>query len=231
MPDPYLAMAPKRANSKKDVSGRSGDAEKKKASLAAKDATASKSAASKASAAQKASLDHTPDATDADRAVAANLDQRSCKQRRLARRDTEEQVDRVKKKHLDQYDPFILSSIRGNTGRQTIDEYIADAIRDKKEFKGYLGSKFWLDFFKEFDVGRDMFNGMILPTVDEECDPDLYEAVYMVQHPDPTKRSVPHFVNWLDFKDASNLNELCGMCIETCASPIIANKKTLGSCR
>ena len=136
---------------------------------------------------------------EASRAVACNLtgnrtegSAADAKKRRLARRDTTDQVQRIRAKKLSiQHDDILLDSVQGKTTGLSVDAYIAAEVRTKKIQDGNVSASFWKVFYKEFDLCVNRFTRMRVPSHKaEDADPMLMEAILLAQSKNPINKIV-----------------------------------------
>ena len=103
----------------------------------------------------------------------------SQKLRRVDRRDTEAQVDRVIQSRL--APQFPIEAINGvvNAKGEHVRTFIARHIRENRGSQRYLTSKFSTEYFAEFDLQVCMLNCMPQPCLEEEVDEQIVFALML----------------------------------------------------
>ena len=189
-------MAPKRKQAAQRGAGRGTKA-------ARYDAAASPAASSSAGA--SSSLP-TPAQVESSQAVA------SANKRRLARRDTDEQVERIISDRLLSKYPADVVHGSVSKGGETVQQYLSKAVRDNKGSQKKLSSKFWVEFFKDFDMQVNPIKNLPEPTsLTETVDPALVAAMKIAHHENPAVRSSDPFERHLEICAAPNYKEYYGM--------------------
>ena len=156
----------------------------------------------------------------------------ACKRRRrLCRSDTDVAVEEKIESRLKGYNRMSIDTAVGNTTGQSVAAYLADKTRANRSTKSRANSKFWTDFFEEFDLYGDVFTDMA--TQDEAagegndiCDAIL-EGIRMAHHKNPAYRSVETFSSELEYIEDASLAELKFMVEASRQSPIVVRKHSL----
>ena len=135
----------------------------------------------------------------------------SQKLRRVDRRDTEAQVDRVIQSRL--APQFPIEAINGvvNARGEHVRTFIARHIRENRGSQRYLTSKFWTEFFTEFDLHVCMLNSMPQPGVEEDVDEQIVSALKVAHSDNPSKRSVEPVERLLETMRKPNYTEFYGL--------------------
>ena len=182
-------MAPKVAKPPKD---------KKKIKATAEAKAFTKSTAKKESAQKRsqAVLDADVDVIDADKDMT---------KRRLDRRDTEDQIDRiVQRKLLPKFPKEIISGAVAADG-STPRGMIADEIRRTRTKGEHLKQEFWARFFVKHPLHRGVIALLPMPPDDQEVRHGVTEAIAPLKNKNPVCRQADHISQYLSL--ATDLNE------------------------
>jgi hypothetical protein len=133
------------------------------------------------------------------------------KRRRVERRDTEDQVERVIATRL--LPQFRLEDVNGivSAAGEHIRPYLARHIHDNKSGAKYLTSRFWTQFFKVFDLKVQGLSGVPEPQTEEEVSDALTRAMQTAHHDNPAQRSVEPLERLLETMLKPNYLEFFGL--------------------
>ena len=151
----------------------------------------------------------------------------SHKLRRVDRRDTEAQVDRVIQSRL--APQFPIEAINGvvNAKGEHVRTFIARHIRENRGSQRYLTSKFWTEFFAEFDLQVCMLNCMPQPCLEEEVDEQIVSALKVAHSDNPSKRSVEPIERLLETMRKPNYTEFYGLVAASQEAPTMTRHSSL----
>ena len=141
------------------------------------------------------------------------------------RRDEVDQGKRAIERKLVGYDQVVVNTIVGKTLKLPVLDYIIREFRARKYSKSRLATRFWTEFFREYDLGAVLFS--TLPECDEDCDADetLVAALEIANEGNPTKRSEQQFLRYVEYlQQPAELAALTGMIRNSLPNEFITQK-------
>ena len=169
--------------------------------------------------------------TKAKQEVTSSSDEASQQEgtsRRLDRRDTDEQARRaVKHKLLGEYS---LEAINGcvNAKGEHVKAYIARHVRANKKQKKYLSSRFWVKFFKEFDLVGHSRLELPEPEEGEEIEEAMFRPALEAAHSgNPAARTVEPMERLLAVMRHPSYTMYFGLIMASQESPTMSRQKSL----
>lgn len=150
------------------------------------------------------------------------------KNRRLERRDTESQVERVVQGRLGKQ--FTIEAINGvvNDKGEHVREYIARHIRENRSSAKYLSSRFWTTFFSEFDLQVKVLGDLPEPPDPDEAVDDRWLKALKIAHNDnPSKRTVEPIERLLETMQKPNYTELYGLILSSQEAPTMCRASSV----
>jgi len=131
------------------------------------------------------------------------------KRRQLERRDTDDQVERIRERKLPQVAVEVLKTKENAKGIKA-KEYIAMELRAKRKTKGRLSTAFWVRFWEEYDFAEDIAGAMPEPP-DEPVDDELLEAIGDARCDDPAHRTPTTLTRLLEHAGLMNERSWFGL--------------------
>lgn len=169
-----------------------------------------------------------PSASEAAVASRSVSPDRPLKSRRIERRDTEDQVDRLVSVRLK---PYRIETINGvvNSEGEHIRPYLARHIRVARSAGSgkYLSSKFWTQFFKEFDLKSHGIGQLPPPPQDEEINELILKALKVAHSDNPAQRSVEPIERLLETIPKPNYTEFFGLIAASQEAPTMSRATAL----
>lgn len=126
------------------------------------------------------------------------------KRRQVARRHTDEQVDRAMSGKLGHIPPAVLEG-KTNSKGLTIREYVAQAFKQASGKQGRLGSKFRCRVNEEFCLTHTSD-----PPPGEQLDSELVEMIHLCHHENPAARRTVALERYLEYCKPLNRLSLFG---------------------
>ena len=177
--------------------------------------------------AKKPEGDATPKKGGKDTSTLPSMaDTPASKRRRLERRHTEEQVNRVMKaRFYDQgYEQDYVEALRNDKG-ETIREKLLEQIHDNRGTKTHISTAFWRQIFEEFPLKVGMFAKLPFPVGD--LSKDAEDAVLIAQAENPALRSIDPWERYLERapKDISE-DEFLNLLHGAAEGPIVSRSQS-----
>ena len=141
------------------------------------------------------------------------------------RRDEVDQAQRAIDRKLCGYDQIVVNTVVGKTSRMSVSDYIIQEFRQRKYSKNRLATRFWTEFFREYDLGAQLFSK--LPDADEDYDVDdmLVVALEIANESNPIKRSEQQFLRYVEYlQKPAELPEITGMIKNSLPNEFITQK-------
>jgi hypothetical protein len=166
----------------------------------------------KATAKAAARIDQVADEAPVKRSADVPAEGQPSKSRRVERRDTDAQVDRVIQTRL--APRYRMEAINGvvNKDGEHIRPYIANHIRTNRGGTKYLTSKFWTEFFRDFDLQSDALADV--PELDCESDTvsdATLKAMSTAHNDNPAQRNVEPLERVLENAGKPSYTEFYGL--------------------
>ena len=143
---------------------------------------------------------------DANKAAAASKERR-----RLDRRNTDVQVDRILQQKL--YPRFPRELIEGTRAEDgsTPRSMIAEEVRRSKTTNNYLKTEFWTQFFLKFPFEDGLACVVPEPLGNAEIRPEVLEAIAPLHCVSPASRTAINLITYLESAEDLNERELYGI--------------------
>jgi hypothetical protein len=133
------------------------------------------------------------------------------KRRRLDRRSTDDQVDRIIDRKLAKKYPKELIDGSVATDGTTPRQMIADEVRNTKTQGEYLKQELWVLFFAKFPVHRGLVALMPAPPANQEVRAEVLEALAPLHEKNPVLRQADHLAQFLSLANDLNETEIFGI--------------------
>ena len=130
--------------------------------------------------------------------------------RRLTRRDTDAQVDRIRTGRLKEVPESTFEGATDENG-QSLRDYLAEHVRLNKKMKRKFSVKFWVSLFERFDLNSNVSDKLPDGPAGEEVRDLLLEKLAIVHHDNPAMRSTEPLERFLEECDELNRTELTGL--------------------
>lgn len=140
------------------------------------------------------------------------------KRRQVARRHTDEQVERAMQGKLAHIPPAVLEG-KTNSKGLTIREYVSQAFKQASGKQGRLGSKFWCQVNEEFGLTQALADGLADPPSDQQLDPELVDMIHLCHHENPAARRTVALERYLEYCKPMNRLSLYGLLRASQESP------------
>jgi len=167
-----------------------------------------------AAAASKASLS----TADVD---AASLDSAAeSKRRRLGRRDSDDQVERVIQNKLGHFTPEVVESAVSSDG-ESVRDYVKRNMKAMTNRR--LGSRFWCEFFTVFPLNKTPAEVLDVPEGEEPVSEELIAAMSAALCDNPATRSIEPLELLLVHCEPLNGTELVGLLRSAMEGPVVTS--------
>ena len=150
------------------------------------------------------------------------------KRRRLGRRDSDSQVERIIQNKLGHFSAEVIESAVNKNG-ETIRDYLKRRQKEAHTTSNRLSSRFWCEFYEEFPLKRSLAEALESPSEQEDVGDELLAAMGIAHQDNPASRSVePLEVFLLHCSTPLNQTEMFGLLRSSMEGHIISRKS---SCR
>ena len=147
------------------------------------------------------------------------------KKRRLDRRDTDGQAERVIADKFKGYDPIVISN-RRNAHGETLAEVVAAEIKRKRPSGEYFKLKFWAKQHAEFQLDLGLFKDMPGIKGDSEPNDGLVEALAQSQEKSNGLRSIDRLESVLAHCPPLTHDDIVILISESKQTPIVTHDQS-----
>ena len=127
------------------------------------------------------------------------------------RREEEEKYERILARKLPFLTDTMLSTMVGKDGVTTPKQFILKEMRKRALVQGRLSTKFWEDFYKQFDLGTEIIKQLPKPPKNMKVDQVLLECIDASQDDNPVCRDPTNLCLYLSECKRLNQRSLYGV--------------------